>query len=183
MVQRLLDDSNMNSVWAGRECKGFGGLPLWMRHWGLERLNDLSRTHNWLMSGLVSRLTEPLPIPSGAGTLYDCAFGHCWQNNLRKWKKGPKLGEDLRSWFAPSSPTSLGYQLWDELCMNMNHPGTSWNSFLCGSIMNPTTVGSNSSIPIGPSFSLTWRQDKSWSWKQVSTTTKYVFTLRLCYAY
>lgn len=55
-------------------------------------------------------------------------FRHCWQNNLRKCKKGPKLGEDL-SWFAPSSPTSLGYQLRDELCMNMNHPGISWDSF------------------------------------------------------
>lgn len=145
----------------------------------MERLTDLAK-NTQLINGRFFRPAQCLLVPSQAGSLYYYAFCHWWQNILRKWKKGPKLGVDF-SWFASSSSITLGgSKLWDELFIDMSYPGVSWNNFLCGFIMNPTSVGSS---PCVPGFSFNWKT-MSWNWKQMSTTTKdipCIYTLRLCY--
>lgn len=111
-------DNNMNSIWATKECKGsWGGssfvneeIEPW-RGWMTWR-----RTHSCLMAGLGFQ-TSPMSSCSFSGwKLVLLAFCHCWQNILRKWRKGPKLGMDF-SWFASSSSITLGEYNYEMNCL------------------------------------------------------------------
>lgn len=167
VVQKFMGDSNMNTIWTGRECKGYWGSSFVNKEAGAWRgWVTWPRTHSWSVSGLVFQTSRVSSCSFSNWNLMLLCFLSLLTDHSEKVKERTQVGGGL-SWFASSTPTTLGgNQLWDELCVNVSYPGTSWNSFLCGFIMNPTTMCSSSwTSSVGPGFSLTQKQSKGWSWK------------------